>query len=65
MKYLIFKKIAYTFIIWVFLSNITLLHLKNNNKISSKVFRRIALFNLIISPISVIIFIILAILENW
>lgn len=64
MQYLVFRKIAYIIIIWVFLSYITLLHLKNNNKISLKVFRRIALFNLIISPISVIIFIILAILEN-
>lgn len=61
MQYLVFRKIAYIIIIWVFLSDITLLHLKNNNKISLKVFRRIALFNLIISPISVIIFIILAI----
>lgn len=64
MQYLVFRKIAYIIIIWVFLSDITLLYLKNNNKISLKVFRRIALFNLIISPISVIIFIILAILEN-
>lgn len=65
MQYLVFRKIAYIIIIWVFLSNITLLYLSRKNKISSKTFRRIALFNLIISPISVIIFTVLAILENW
>lgn len=64
MIYLLFRKIAYIIIIWIFLSSIIILHLKNNNKISSKIFKRIALFNLIISPISVIIFVILAILEN-
>ena len=46
MIYLLFRKIAYIIIIWIFLSSIIILHLKNNNKISSKIFKRIALFNL-------------------